>query len=116
MIRERGRTRILLPPIGFNGGVLFLALFGLAFGGSAAAAALRLLGDVRVNSEIPTEPVWGLALMGGIFALIGLAILLAPLIGAAARRVDRGRPGQPDRELPRLGDERGREDAPQAGD
>ena len=84
MIRERGRTRILLPPIGFNGGVLFLALFGLAFGGSAAAAALRLLGDVRVNSEIPTEPVWGLALMGGIFALIGLAILLAPLIGAAA--------------------------------
>jgi len=112
VIRERGRTRILLQPIGFNGGVLFLALFGLAFDGSAAAAALRLLGDVRVNSEIPTELVWGLAVMGGIFALIGLTILLAPLIGAAASEWIEDARGSLDRGLPRLGDELGREDAP----
>ena len=84
---QAGRRRIVLPPIGFNGGVLSMALFGLVFGGVGTLFALvasTIIPNVRLNGEIPTSPVWPMVVMGAAFALIGLFIMVAPAIGARA--------------------------------
>lgn len=89
MLRERGRPRLVLPPIGWSSGATFLSLFGAAFGGFGLVAMLVglqvLFPGVPINGTVPTEPVWGFAAAGAFFALIGGGLIGGMLVGSRAR-------------------------------
>jgi hypothetical protein len=86
--RASGRQRVVLPPLGWNTGATIVSLFGAAFGGFGALAALvgaHVITGVRVNGAMPDGPVWGLVAVGGFFALIGFGLILAMVFGSRAR-------------------------------
>jgi hypothetical protein len=87
VVEGPGRSRILLPPIGWNTGATFLTLFGTLFGGiggTATLAALNILKGIRVNGRILDGPDWGFAAFTSVFLLIGVAIVVGTIVGTRA--------------------------------
>lgn len=83
----RGRKRVELPALGWDGGTLAVVAFGAvfaSFGGFAALVGAQVITGVRVNGAIPDGPVWPLAGIGALFALIGVLIAVAVLVGGRA--------------------------------
>lgn len=88
--RESGRTRIALPPIGWNAGATFVSLFGAVFAGFGTLAALagaHVITGVMVNGRMLSRPDWGFTALGCFFAAIGFAIIAAMIVGSRAREV-----------------------------
>jgi len=82
--RQTGPATIVLPPVGFNVGTVFLLLFGLAwsaFSGFALLAAAGLI-DVKVTGSVAA--IW---IVGSVFLLIGLGICAIGIVGSYAREV-----------------------------